>query len=263
MKRRDFIKGAIVGGSLLGANKIAGIGDAFAASDPESEKKDTQKRSLVFYASRTGNTAKVAERFKTTLERNGWQCDLARIEENSDPMAFPYNLKGYDLLCAGSGVRFHQPYEELINVIQVPVYGFDPRIMKKGMKISELTEEEKKKMQASMANRKGTTHAKVVLGPDHKHALAFLSYGGHDFGPEEADPALDLINLELKHLHVEAVGKFSCPGKFENEGIPYSYYPDLPTRPNERDLLAAELFIERILEKIAVRPPNPLYSNKS
>ena len=262
MKRRDFIKGAVVGSSLLGTGRVMGIGDALAASGSEGEKKDTQKKSLVFYASRTGNTAKVAERFKSTLERNGWQCDIARIEEDSDPMAFPYNLKEYDLLCAGSGVRFHQPYEELINVIQAPLYGFDPRIMKKGVKGIELTEEEKKKMQENMANRKGTTHAKVVFGPDHKHALAFLTYGGHDFGPEEAQPALDLINLELQHLHVEAVGKFSCPGKFENESIPYSYYPDLPTRPNERDLLAAELFIERILEKIAVRPPNPLYSDQ-
>jgi hypothetical protein len=262
MKRRDFIKGAVAGGGLLSAGMVSGIGDALAASGSEAEKTGESKKSLVFYASRSGNTAKVARRFKATLEKNGWQCDIAGIEEGADPMAFPYNLRDYDLLCAGSGVRFHQPYEELINVIQAPVYGFDPRMMKRGMDFSELTEEDKKKMQAAMGDRKGTTHAKVVLGPDHKHALSFLTYGGHDFGPEEAQPALDLINLELMHLHLEAVGKFCCPGKFENESIPYSYYPDLPTRPNDRDLLAAELFMEKMLEKIAVRPPNPRYSKQ-
>jgi hypothetical protein len=261
MKRRDFIK-STVGGSLIGAGMFAGVSDVLAASETKAEK-EKPKKSLVFYASRSGNTARVAERIKSTLERNGWQCDIAKIAENSDPMAFPYNLKDYDLLCAGSGVRFHEPYDELLWLIRARVFGFDPRMMSKGMQGVALSDEDKKKMQANMPNRKGTTHAKVVFGPNHKHALAFLTYGGHDFGSEEAQPAVDLINLELQHLHVEAVGKFSCPGKFENESIPYSYYPDLPTRPNERDLLEAELFIERILEKIAVRPPNPLYSDQS
>jgi hypothetical protein len=100
----------------------------------------------------------------------------------------------------------------------------------------------------------GRSHAKIVLGPEAKKALSFVTYGGHVLEPVEAQPALDWINLELAHLEVEIVGKFCCPGKFENRDNPAVYHNDLTTRPNERDLLRAELFIEQVLEAIAVRP---------
>jgi hypothetical protein len=255
MKRRDFIKSAVVASGLAGAGMLAGAGDAMAASDAEGEKKSIQKKALVIYASRTNNTTKVAERFKGTLEKNGWQCDIFRIAQNSDPMAFPYNIKDYDLVCAGSGVRMHAPYAELLHVLRVPVYGFDPRIMLKSTEGIQLTDEETKKMQYAMSNRLGRGgHSKIVLGPDAKKAFSFITYGGHEFGPGEALPALEWINLELAHLDLEIVGKFCCPGKFENTNNPSGYHNDLTTRPNERDLLRAELFIEQILEAIAVRP---------
>jgi len=254
MKRRDFIKSAVVGGSILGAGMLADVSDASAASGPEGEKGNKSKRSLVIYASRTNNTTKVAERFKSTLEKNGWQCDMVKIEQNSDPMAVPFNYKDYDLICAGSGARMHAPYAELLHVLRVPIYGMDPRIMLKSAEGMQLTDEEQKKMQAAMSSRKGRSHSKIVLGPNARKALSFMTYGGHELGPAEAQPALDWINLELAHLEVEIVGKFCCPGKFENTNNPSVYYNDLTTRPNERDLLRAELFIEQVLEAIADRP---------
>ena len=228
---------------------LTGPRDVSAAPVPESEKGNTSKKSLVIYASRTNNTAKVAERFKSTLERNGWQCDVVRIEQNGDPMTVPFNYKDYDLICAGSGVRMHAPYAELLHVLRVPVYGFDPRIMLKLTEGIELTPEETEKMRVWRPN-----HRKIVLGPDAKKALSFATYGGYEFGPAEAYPALDWINLELAHLAVEIVGRFCCPGKFENRNNPAGYHNDLTTRPNERDMLRAELFIEQVLEAIAKRP---------
>lgn len=248
MKRRDFFKGAI-SGSIVGAGMLAGAANALASSVPEAEKKNSQKRSLIIYASRTNNTKMVAERFKSTLERNGWQCDTVRIEQDSDPMAVPFNYKDYDLICAGSGIRMHSPYAELLHVLRVPVYGFDPRIMLKLTEGIQLTSEESKKMQAWKPN-----HRKIIPGPDAKKALSFATYGGYEFGPGEAQPALDWINLELAHLEVEIVGKFCCPGKFEGTNRPAGYHNDLTTRPNENDLLRAELFIEQVLEAIAERP---------
>lgn len=250
MKRRDFIRNAAVGGSILGAGMLD-IGNALAAPVTVVEENKTSKRGLVIYASRTNNTVKVAERFKTTLERNGWQCDMVRIEQNSDPMSVPFNHKDYDLICAGSGVRMHAPYAELLHVIRVPIYGFDPRVMLKMTEGIQPTEEERKMMQEAMSSNRGRSHSKIVLGPDAKKALSFVTYGGHELGPEEAQPALDWINLELAHLEVEIVGKFCCPGKFENTDNPAVYHKDLTTRPNERDLLSAELFIEHVLEAIA------------
>lgn len=249
MKRRDFIKSAVVSGGLAGAGMLLGASGAQAASAPEGEKKNTQKKSLIIYASRTNNTTMVAERFKSTLERNGWQCDMVKVEQNSDPMTVPFNYKDYDLICAGSGIRMHAPYIELLNVIRVPVYGFDTRIMLKVTENIPLTAEETEKMRAWRPN-----HHKIVLGPDAKKCLSFATYGGYEFGPGEVQQALDWINVELAHLELEIVGKFCCPGKFESTNRPAGYHNDLTTRPNERDLLRAELFIEQVLEAIAERP---------
>ena len=250
MKRRDFIKGA-VGGSLAGVSMVAGA-SALAASSTESEKKITAKKSLIIYASRTNNTTKVAERFKTTLEKHGWLCDMIKIKQNSDPMTVPFNYKEYDLICAGSGIRMHSPYAELLHVIRVPIYGYDPRIMLKMTEGIQLTEEDTKKMQA--AGGGAPSHGKIAVGPDAKKALSFATYGGYEFGPGEAQPALDWINLEMAHLKVEIVGKFCCPGKFLPTDNPAGYHNDLTTRPNEKDLLRAELFIEQVLEAIGERP---------
>jgi hypothetical protein len=248
MKRRDLIKSAVVGGGLLSAGVLTGASNVFAASTPESEQKKAAKRSLIIYASRTDNTTMVAERFKSTLEKNGWQCDMVRIEKDSDPMTVPLNHKDYDLICAGSGIRMHSPYIELLHVLRVPVYGFDPRIMLKSTEGMQLTAAESKKMQGWRAN-----HRKITVGPGAKKALSFVTYGGYEFGPGEAQPALDWINLELAHLEVEIVGKFCCPGKFEPRNNPAGYHNDLITRPNEKDLIRAELFMEQILEAIADR----------
>jgi hypothetical protein len=98
-------------------------------------------------------------------------------------------------------------------------------------------------------------HGKILLGPYASKALAFCTYGGFEFGPGEAWPALDWINLELAHLKVEIVGKFCCPGRMGNISSPTGYHKDLPQRPTDRDLLRAELFMEGILEHIADRLP--------
>jgi hypothetical protein len=248
VRRRDLIKSAVVGSSMLSAGMLASVGNGLAATIMNNEKNLTAKKSLIIYASRTNNTTKVAERFKSTLEKNGWQCDVVRIEKDSDPMTIPFNYKNYDLICAGSGIRMHSPYVELLHVLRVPVYGFDPRIMLKMTEGVQLTAEENKKMQGWRPN-----HRKITAGPNAKKALSFVTYGGYEFGPDEAQPALDWINLELAHLEVEIVGKFCCPGKFEPMNNPAGYHNDLITRPNDRDLLRAELFIEQTLEAIAER----------
>ena len=72
--------------------------------------------------------------------------------------------------------------------------------------------------------------------------LSFVS------GPEETHPALELLALEIKHLRFETIGRFCCPGKFANDPTPYAWHGDIRNRPNERDLLRAELFIEEKLE---------------
>jgi hypothetical protein len=239
MKRRDFIVSSVSGG-LVGATILAGLNEARSASEPESQKKKTSKRSLIMYASRTNNTTKVAEHFKSTLERNGCQCDIFKITQDGYAMAFPYyRFNDYDLICAGSGRNMHAPYEELLNVIRVPRYHGVPGV----------------KELVKGTGGQGPLHEKIVLSPDFPKCISFVTFGGMEFGPWEAQPALDLINVEMAHNRITPVGSFCCPGRFLPYDIPSTYYNDLLTRPNEKDLMRAELFIEQILEAIDYRPP--------
>ena len=251
MERRYFIKSAVSGG-LVGATILAGVNNAIAASEPEGEKKKASKKSLVMYASHTNNTAKVAERFKSTLQRNGWQCDICKIEKDGDPLAFPYKIADYDLVCAGSGINLHTPYPELIAVIRIPRYGYDPLKAVNPVPGNQPADNKTN----NMSTGKGApTHGKIVFGPDSKKCISFATFGGLEFGPWEAQPALDWINVEMAHLSIEPVGTFCCPGRFLPHDVPAGYYNDLTTRPNEKDLMRTELFIEEILEAIAYRPP--------
>ena len=252
MKRRDFIVSAVSGG-LVGATILSRLNNAFSASRPESQKKKTSKSSLIMYASRTNNTTKVAERFKSTLERNGWQCDIFKIEQDGDAMDFPYyNFEDYDLICLGSGIELHAPYEELLDVIRVPRYGGVPTKASKVPDNIQTTDDENKNSAGGLHT---PVHCKIVFGPDFPKCISFVTFGGLDFGPWEAQPALDLINVEMAHNKITPVGTFCCPGRFLPYDIPAAYYNDLTTRPNEKDLMRAELFIEQILEEIDYRPP--------
>jgi hypothetical protein len=96
-------------------------------------------------------------------------------------------------------------------------------------------------------------HRKIVLGPDSKKAVVFITYSGYEFGPKEAEPALQLLELEIEHLGFKCIGHFCCPGKFLNDPTPRTYHGDIRDRPNEKDLLKAEMFIEEKLEEIADR----------
>lgn len=250
MDRRDFIKSTVSSG-LVGATIFAGVTSALGASAPQGKQKKTTKKSLIMYASHTNNTTKVAERFKSTFEINGWQCDIYKIDKDGDPGAIPYTITDYDLVCAGSGINLHSPYPELIAAIRYPRYGFDPAKENMAPSTTPSTGEEKEKM----GGKGAPVHGKIVFSPESNKCISFVTFGGLEFGPWEAQPALDWINVEMAHLGIEPVGTFCCPGRFLPHDIPAGYYDDLTTRPNDKDLMRSELFIEQILEAIAYRPP--------
>ena len=47
------------------------------------------KKCLIFYSSFTGNTEKVALKFKTTFERNDWECDIFKIRKKAEDILHP------------------------------------------------------------------------------------------------------------------------------------------------------------------------------
>jgi len=242
------------------------------------------RKSLILYASVTGNTEKVAFKFKEVFEKKGWQCDIFKVTKQSCKN-LPYHLDDYDLLCAGSPVWSGIPTKEIFDdhfgvlmpqrLFREPLQDFP--------KITEF------------------------YGP--KKGIAFVTYGGDRRGTPEALPALSCLELRMEDMRVKCIGKFACPGGNKWSRIPvdtvaakkgwpvgetaatiarYKENPnhpefaslskedrklfdkavaqtrDLPTqpevlgsrgmhwdvynRPNERDLLKAEIFLEEILE---------------
>ncbi|OFW58704.1 MAG: hypothetical protein A2133_08310 [Actinobacteria bacterium RBG_16_64_13] len=212
---------------------------------------------LIVYSSYTGNTEKVAERFGATFEKNGWVCDSVKIRKRADDILNPkFEINAYDFVCVGSGIRSHLPYNETLNVLRRLRLGTDPRyaLRMRDETIPYITdplpESPPPWNDASLIER----HKRIVLGPDSPSAVVFVTYSGYEFGPKEAEPSLQLLELEIEHLGFECIGRFCCPGKFLNDPTPRTYHGDIRDRPNETDLLEAERFIEERLREIAGRP---------
>jgi hypothetical protein len=212
------------------------------------------KRCLITYSSLSGNTEKVALKFKETFENHGWQCDMFKVRKNADDILRPpFDVPNYDFLCAGSGLRAHLPYNEILNMLRLFRTGMDPRITLRNRDetipyISEpVPEIPPHKKDPSLF------HHKIVLRPNAPRAAIFITYGGYEFGPEEAQPAVQLLSLELKHIGYQFAGQFCCPGKYLNNPTPSTFHGDIRDRPNAADLLKAQYFIEEKLEEMAER----------
>jgi hypothetical protein len=207
------------------------------------------KRCLVTYSSYTGNTEKVALRFKETFEKKGWQCDIFKVRKNADDILRPpIDILSYDFVCAGSGLRAHLPYNEILNMLRGLRMGFDPRITLRfrDETIPYITEPVP---ELPLFRSAKIDHRKIVLGPDSPRAVVFITYAGYEFGPKEALPAVQLLALELEHIGFQFVGHFCCPGKYVDDPMPRTFHGDIRDRPNEKDLLKAQMFIEEKLDE--------------
>ena len=214
------------------------------------------KKCLIMYSSITGNTEKVAARFRETFEKNGWTCDVFKIRKKAeDILNPPFDVNDYDFLCVGSGIISHLPYNETLNVLRRWRLGFDPRIALRNRDetIPYIKEPLPDMPQPWNDPDIMRHHRKIVIGHGSKKAVVFITYGGYEFGPKEAEPALQLLDLEVEHLSFQCIGHFCCPGKFLNHPTPATFHGDIRDRPNEQDLLKAEMFIEDKLEEIADR----------
>jgi hypothetical protein len=211
------------------------------------------KKCLIAYSSITGHTEKVALKFKDIFEKRGWQCDIFKVRKNAeDILRPPFNIRSYDFVCAGSGLRAHLPYNEILNMLRGLRTGMDPRITLRFRDetipyitepIPEIPPQKDPKIE----------HKKIILGPGSPKAVVFITYAGYEFGSKEAEPALQLLGLELEHIGFQCIGYFCCPGTYLDDPMPRTFHGDIRDRPNERDLTKAQIFIEEKLEEIANR----------
>jgi flavodoxin len=182
-------------------------------------------KSLIIYTSYSGNTEKVALRFKGVLEKHGWICDMFKIDKNTDFANPPFKYDDYDFVCVGSLVVDSQPTQEILDVLRKNPISAHYR---------------------GTAGPGGVEYKKVV--PGTKKGIVFVTYGGAHMGPKEAVPALNYLALEFEHLKFTCIGRFACPGKMSNKPTPNYFFKDLYLRPDERDLKRAEIFMEDTLE---------------
>ena len=216
-----------------------------------------RKRCLILYSSLTGNTEKVADEFKATFEGNGWLCDSVKVRKRAeDILDPPFTIGDYDFVCIGSGIRSHLPYNEVLNVLRRLRLGTDPRfaLRMRDETIPYITDPLPKSPPPWTDPDLVSRHRRIQLGPDSPKAVIFVTYGGYEFGPKEAVPAMQLLALEIEHIGFECIGFFCCPGKFLDDPTPLTYHGDIRDRPNKKDLLRAQLFIEEKLEQVADRP---------
>ena len=171
------------------------------------------KRTLIVFASRTGNTEKVAKEIGKSFERRGWSCDLKKLPDDYDAKNPDFNFQDYDFACVGSPVISELPLPQIRTV----TYG------------------------------KPGSH-KLSVGP--KCGLVFCTYAGIHLGPKEAEPALKLLEVELMHQGFQVIGSLAIPGKLGNKYTPEWYFGDMRHRPDGRDLQDVALFVDDIINKL-------------
>ena len=170
-------------------------------------------RNLIVFASRTGNTEKVAKEIAKNFERHGWNCDLKKLSDDYDAKNPDFNFQDYDFACVGSPIISELPLPQIRTV----TYG------------------------------QPGSH-KLSIGP--KCGLVFCTYAGIHLGPKEAEPALKLLEVELMHQAFQVIGSLAIPGKLGNKDTPEWHFGDMRHRPDERDLKDVALFVDDIMNKL-------------
>lgn len=144
------------------------------------------KNGLILYASRGGNTEKVAMRFKQTFEKYGWGCDTLNLTRYSDLKKLPFTPKDeYDLVCIGSLVVDGIPVNEIF-------HGRGILLARPG------------------GQQRG--FAPITEPYGMKKGIVFVTYSDGRRGTTEALPALDCLELRLEDARIKCIGRFACPG---------------------------------------------------
>lgn len=172
------------------------------------------KKCLILFASRTGNTEKVANEVKKCFENASWEVDFVKYNMANNPMNLGIEYDDYDFMCLGSPVYWYAPYDPMLQAIR----------------------------KTSHTN----AYSRIIPGP--KKALAFATYAGAHLGSREAEACLKILEITYEHLGFESVGAISIPGKYPNRPTPEWYHPDLYLRPNEDDLSGVSKFVKNIID---------------
>jgi hypothetical protein len=232
---------------------------------PDGRQSDGEElmaqKALVLYSSKTGNTEKVAIRFKETFEGKGWECDIFKVNKKTSPdLAESIDYSKYDFLCVGSYVWGSLPSNEILDVMRHNPQSVHFSTAPGARRAKGLPEEMPPDAPKSLDDAavmmadiprslyEKQNHCCVIPGP--RRGIAFCTYSGAHRGPKEAEPALAMLDLEMEHLQLfRCIGRFACPGKQFNFSTPEMWHGDLLHRPDERDLMKAQIWLEEKIEQ--------------
>ena len=74
------------------------------------------KKNLIVFASKTGNTEKVAKEIGKNFERHGWRNILKKLPDDYDASHPDFDFNDYDFACVGSPVNSELPLKQIRTV---------------------------------------------------------------------------------------------------------------------------------------------------
>ena len=130
-----------------------------------------------------------------------------KVRKNAyDILRPPYNIRQYNFVCTGSGLRVHMPYHKIMNMLRRFRTETDPRfaLSKRDETIPYIGTN----VGTADGRQAGVDPQENSPGTRRPRAIVFITYAGYDFGPGEAEPAASLMALELEHIGFQYLGMF-------------------------------------------------------
>lgn len=241
-----------------------------------------KKKGLVMYNSVTGNTEKVAKAFAKAFENCGWGCDLVKIDKKTNFKAAPVYFDEYDIVALGSPVMAGLPAPAIGRVLGLtqpePPQMWHVEGPGMGKPICD-TDEVKGVVFATYAGAIREAYSTLAVEKQYLECLRLKIVGQFSCpGGEISHMAVDRVSA-IMGVQVEnaaplvqlyktnpAAPEFAKLSEEEHrkmqeavadprdmpdyEGMEDFIAPkyDLENRPNEKDLIMAEIFMENLIK---------------
>jgi len=177
------------------------------------------KKAVIIYWSKTGNTEKVAQSIKEGLDDAGVDVSLLKTDEADEVDYFDY-----DLVCVGFPSYFWHPPKPMDDLLRKNL-------------------------------RNHRNEGKIKPGsprrPD-KYALIFCTYSGPHTGMGEATPAGDYAGQFFEHIGFEVLDKWYVLSEFHGNlrASTKGRMGDIRGKPTEDDLRKIRKDAKKMAEKI-------------
>jgi flavodoxin len=187
--------------------------------DDSQMSQDHEFKALILYWSASGNTEKVANTIKSTLEQAAISPEVKKITDMTDE-----DLYSYDLVFLGAPSYQFQPPDPVL------------RFVKNKMKLH---------------GDRGDIKPGAPQIPGKK-AVVFCTYSGPHTGIREATPVGEYLGQFFEHLGFEVVAKWYTVGEFRGrEDISTKgRLGDIRGRPNQQDLAEVENNIKELIKSL-------------